>query len=283
MKTIIVTLAVILSLTSTQSLAHPESRTRANVNEVLEDISVGPAPSREGLASQNRLNDDQELMNQKETTVNQIKQALEDGKKLAVGARFEFYTNAARTIIQDSGNRPTEAAARIALNRAVDVVNGTILASGHNEELIASWISNLLEKSFELAAAYANNPACVITSRKLGAPEECLRSLPVAKVGYDIDQLLWRSHASPISNTAKAVLMIKILQYFKIDLSNDPRRTEDGFASVYKKVVRVTESYNYQKVVASLTAEQEPETSDLAALSVAVDNIYTAMPAILSK
>jgi hypothetical protein len=285
MKTITLTLAIVMTLAATKSLA-ATSNNRPNVKDVLEQIAVGTAPTREGLPTQYGQPDETELLAQKESTIEQIKNALIESKKLAVGARIDFYSNAAATIVVDSGSRPTEAAARITLNRAVDVVNGTIAVSGANETMVASWLANLLEKSFVLAAAYVNNPACVVTSHKVSSlqPEDCLQTLPIAKIGYDISQLLWRSHASLVSNSAKAIVIIKMLQYLAYDLNNDPRRSEDDFVSIYKKIRKIqVVNQNYKNIVASLAASQEPDTRDLSAISVAVDNIYTAIPAILAK
>jgi hypothetical protein len=78
--------------------------------------------------------------------------------------------------------------------------------------------------------------------------------------------------------------MIKMLQYLAYDINNDPRRTEEGFVFIYKKIMKIqVTNQNYKNVVLSLAANQEPDTRDLAPLSVAVDNVYTEIPAILSR
>ncbi|MFS4458378.1 hypothetical protein [Bdellovibrio sp. HCB2-146] len=216
------------------------------------------------------------------TTTTLIQRALEDAKTLPLGPRIRHFEDAVAKIVRKSGQNPFEEPVRLTLQRSKSVGDLTLKVAGYNSELIAQWAANFYRTSFELALAYANNPCKIRTYQSTFASGN-FSETSIAQYGFYYSSLLWRNQANIVSDSAKAVILVKLVGFLGQDLNNDLRRRTDGMREALADIYDIQNNDGaYRRIIASFSRNQQPNTSDVTALRVKVYKVWSQMAHRLS-
>lgn len=206
--------------------------------QVLRSLSFGVAPSFEGIPGKEEEPSNEDLRN-REFNLSQI---ITRTLTRANHTGLQHYEQAAARIMANQENNPMEIAPRLVINRAVDVVKGIVQWSGQNPDLIRQWLTQFYRFNFQMALMYINNPTHTVSE-----------TFPRAKVGIDYAGLLWKFQAGLSSDTAKGILLVKIVQYLKQDLNMDTSRRNPKYVTAYQDILALQEdSIAYRNVIESL-------------------------------
>lgn len=195
------------------------------------------------------VTNDDDLQTRAQPMSDSLKRALLRAKlDMTIGERLRFFEREATRLFRQAAQNPQELASRLVLNRSVDVVSNLVRWSDQNPELIAQSLVQFYTLNFQLALAYANNPTHSINE-----------NFPQAAVGISYATLLWKQQAGLTQETSKAILLLKIMQYLKLDLNSDTSRREYAFA--YQDLNAIEEdSIYYQNIMQSLQGIKESLT-----------------------
>lgn len=210
--------------------------------------------------------------------------ALDDARSIPLGPRIQFYMQRTELVLQQKYQAPHERYARLALERSHELAKVTLDVAGQNAELVAQWSANFYRTSFELAISLLNNPRAIRSSQGASETSDYLKSVSLAQFGYFYSTLLWRNTANVTSDTAKAVMLLRMVHFLGQDFNSDLRRREPRFREVIADIYFLQkEDISYARVVTALQQMQEPQAADLAALRVKVYKIWTSLASKLSE
>jgi hypothetical protein len=211
------------------------------------------------------------------TTSTLIQRTLEDARTLPLGPRIRHFEQAIASIVRKSGNNPFEEPVRLTLTRSKSISDLSLQVAGYNSELIAQWAANFYRTSFELALAYANNP-CQIRTRNSSFQSGNFSETSIGQYGFYYSSLLWRNQANLVSDSAKAVILVKLVGFLGQDLNNDLRRRTDGLREAIADIYDIQNNDgSYRRIVASFKANQQPNSQDVTALRVKVYKVWSQM------
>lgn len=268
--------------------------------KVLLGLSKWSPPTQEGIPGTHALPDPKELVKTAYTPARMIERALENVSTLPMGERVLAFETWSKRIIERSGANPAEQAVRITLNRAVDISNGIIKVLVHDKsvsegksvgevasrvyELAASYLVNFYVANFQLALSYANNP-CILTAQGLTDVSESLSQVSLAEFGRVYSTLLFRfSNSLAMSDTAKAIMLIKLTGYLGWDFNLDLRRREDGLKEILADIYLLqTEDPTYDNILSGLKNRIPPTQSALAQLRSKINLILIRVPDALKS
>lgn len=246
-------------------------------------LKVNPPPSSEGIPSVVSPNQQSgyDVMRDAYSSVDLIERALRERQTMPIGERLRFMTEQAGNIIAVSGERPTEILLRLTLNRSVDVFNHIRPIAGRNTESVARYLANFYRENFELAASFGNNKIGV--DSRLTLPVEYttadfLKHLSIAEYGRMYASLLWRYSADLTSDSAKAVLLMRLVNYLGWDCNADLRRRERPIAQTIADIYELQHGHLYNNLLRTLAAGYEPSSSDLAQFRRRVYTILERLP-----
>jgi hypothetical protein len=243
----------------------PNTRT----HRVMRQLSQGIPPSREGIPGYDEEPSADDLVQQGYPTNILIRRTVEEAMRKPMGRRIMFYETQAQRIIENSGEKANEEATRLVLNRSVDTVQNIIRWAGRNSEMVAQFLAQFYVQNYEIALAYTNSPP----------PTYVDQAFPRAKVGIFYSRMLFSNHGALISDSAKAIMLIKLIGYLGQDLNSDLRRRNDEYRYALLDIVNIQKSDDqYQSILNSLAAKQEPRSSDVAGLRSQISRILMSLP-----
>jgi hypothetical protein len=237
--------------------------------KVLRKLSQGIPPSREGIPGREEDANSDDLIEDGYPTDILIRKTMKQAQEMPMGKRILFYETQTARILVSSGEKNNEQATRVVLNRTVDVVQNMIRWAGDNPALIAQFIDKLYEQSYEVALAYLNNP-----------PVKADGSYPRAQVGVYYARVLFSNHAVLVKDSAKAIMLVKLLGYLGQDLNSDPlfRRSKEYRYSLLDILDIQKEDVSYQNIINSLANHDEPRPSDMASLRTKIAQVLMGLP-----
>ena len=199
--------------TTSNGAVVPSTRT----NRVMRQLSQGLPPSREGIPGFDEEAPADDLIQQGYPTNILIRRTIEEAERKPMGRRIMFYELQAQRIIENSGDKANEEATRLVLNRSVDLVQNVIRWAGRNSEMVAQFVAQFYAQNYEIALAYTNSPP----------PTYVDQTFPRAKVGIYYSRMLFSNHGALISDSAKAIILIKLVGYLGQDINSDLLRRND--------------------------------------------------------
>ena len=235
---------------------------------VLRQLSHGIPPSREGIPGYDEDPSADDLIQQGYPTNILIRRAMDEAERKPMGRRIMFYELQAQRIIENSGEKANEEATRLVLNRSVDVVQNIIRWAGRNSEMVAQFTAQFYSQNYEIALAYTNTP-----------PTYVEQVFPRAKVGIYYSRMLFSNHGALISDSAKAIMLVKLLGYLGQDLNSDLRRRNDDYRYALLDILNIQKSdEQYASILNSLAARQEPRSGDIVGLRSQISRILMSLP-----
>ena len=235
---------------------------------VLRSLSHGIPPSREGIPGMDEEPQGDDLIQAGYPTNILIRRTMEQAERLPIGRRIMFYETQAARIIQNSGEKVNEEATRLVLNRTVDVVQNIIRWAGYNSEMVAQFVAQFYQQGYEVSLAYLNNPPSYVDA-----------TFPRAKVGIYYSRMMFSNHGALISDSAKAIMLVKLLGYLGQDLNSDLRRRSNEYRYSLLDIMNIQkEDDQYRSIVESLSRREEPRSSDLAGLRSQVSRLLRGLP-----
>ncbi len=194
-----------------------------------------------------------------------------------MGARITCYEQYITTILTVSGQLDDQLLLRLTLNRAVDVVHHVMPFAGYNSDAIAQLIVNFYETMFNEAIAFTNNKAALCSNldddysvdkktKTLHMDEMDTSELKVsvAEFGRIFAEQMYRiAQSSNLSESAKAVLLMRATGYLGWDLASDLRWREPAIRQVMIDVYNLQASREYKVMLAAMKAGHEPESKTL--------------------
>lgn len=236
--------------------------------QVLRKLSLGIPPSREGIPGSEAEPDPSDLIQSGYPTSVLIRRTIEQAERKSLGAQIMFYEQQAARIIQNSGELANEEATRLVLNRSIDIVQNIIKWAGLNSEMVAQFAAQFYLQSYHVALAYLNNPPSYVDD-----------VFPRAKVGIYFSRVIFSNHGALITDSAKAIMLVKLLGYLGQDLNSDLRRRNNEYRYALLDILNLQkDDEQYQNILNSLAAKQEPRSSDLAGLRSQVSRILMSLP-----
>ena len=259
------------SLTKDQLETTPEGAIRLKNPSVrlMRQLSHGLPPSREGIPGFDEEASADDLIQQGYPTNILIRRTIEDAERKPMGRRIMYYELQAQRIIENSGEKSNEEATRLVLNRSVDVVQNVIRWAGLNSEMVAQFVAQFYAQNYDLALAYTNSPP----------PSYVDQTFPRAKVGIYYSRMLFSNHGALISDSAKAIMLIKLVGYLGQDLNSDLRRRNDDYRYALLDILNI-QKYDdqYQSILTALANRQETRSSDIAGLRSQISRFFMSLP-----
>ena len=244
-------------------------RLRNKSVRVMRQLSQGVPPSKEGIPGFDSDAPADDLIQQGYPTSILIRRTIDDAERKPMGRRIMFYELQAQRIIENSGEKANEEATRLVLNRSVDVVQNVIRWAGRNSEMVAQFVAQFYAQNYEIALAYTNSPP----------PSYVDQTFPRAKVGIYYSRMLFSNHGALISDSAKAIILIKLIGYLGQDLNSDLRRRNDDYRYALLDILNLQKSdEQYQSILNALANKQEPRSSDIAGVRSQVSRILMSLP-----
>lgn len=255
------------SITKDNLVTAGSTGNKTQAQKVLRKLSYGVPPGIEGVPGEEEEISADDIMQQDYPLSLFLRETLQEAETRDLGPRLAFYERQVVKVIQ-RGDRPNEEAVRLVLNRSVDVVQNIIKWAGLNSEMIQQYLNQYYAQNFEIALGYANNPP---------AREE--QVFPRAKVGIFVARMLYQNHGGMISDSAKAIILVKLLGYLGQDLNSDLQRRTTIYSVPLRKIINIQqEDEAYHEILASLKAKQEPSSPALASLRTQIGQILKSLP-----
>ena len=214
--------------------------------------------------------------------------ALHDRERYPMGQRILFLQDEAKNIIIASGTRPTDILLRITLNRYVDTLSHVLPSMGRNTEMVAQQLSNFGRENFERAAAFGNNRVGI--ESRLAIPQgrdsevaHFLRKVSTAEFGRIYSDLMFRYSTGLSSDSAKAIMLMRLTGYLGWDFNNDLRRRERPLAQTLADIYKIQHGRTYIQILNTIKMGYEPAQSDVAALRSDIFDLLGKLPARLKE
>lgn len=244
-----------------------------------------------------------ELQIQYMKAVDELDEVTRMARKVPFGPKLETFEAGVAQILQASQNDDAERLLRITLNRAVDLVHHILPVAGRNPDLIAQSLDVYYERMFDLARAFGNNPARLLTviplkrgtaeyeaaetaaaARVLGQDpaleglseeskaalrphlqrQKLANAVHVSEFGRVIAEEMYELSQTLFTDLAQAVILMRIVGYLGYDLLSDPSRAEPGVAKLIVRVHRLQYSPAYAHLLESVRAQVNPDKAQLA-------------------
>lgn len=214
--------------------------------------------------------------------------ALRERERFPIGQRILFLQDEAKNIILASNNRPTEMLLRITLNRYVDTLSHVLPSMGRNTEMVAQQLANFGRENFERAAAFGNNR--IGMESRLSIPQgkdsnvtSFLRKVSVADFGRIYASLMFRYSTGLSSDSAKAIMLMRLTNYLGWDFNNDLRRRERPLAQTLADIYKIQHGRLYKQILNTIASGVEPSQADVAALRSDVFELLQKLPSRLKE